>query len=252
MSPVGSNGLALSATSVSSSGGSGASLVHAFLELREPGTKGSTTPGPPIGKVDFQFNPKELSLTKTAKWERNTSRNKKSAGVPEFQGAEPASMTLEMFFDASAKQDNSAVDAVDKLFRCCVPTDKTQQNQLGVPPWVVFHWGSVSGFTAYIASVAAKFTLFTGGGVPIRATATVTLKEIAAEPAKQNPTSGGRISHRSHTLVDGDTLPSVAYQEYGDPTLWRVIAEENGVDDPMRLTPGTTLLVPAANEIVEV
>jgi Contractile injection system tube protein len=249
---VTSNGLALSATSVSSSGGSGASLVRAFLELREPGTMGSTTPGARIGKIDFQFNPKELSLTKTAKWERQPARNAGSAGIPEFQGAEPCSMTLEMFFDASAAQDSSVVQAVDKLFRCCVPTDKTKQDQLGVPPWVVFHWGSVSGFTAYIASVAAKFTLFTPGGVPIRATATVTLKEIATEPAKQNPTSGGRAARRSHTLVDGDTLASVAHAEYGDPTLWRVLAEANGVDDPMRLAPGTTLLVPAADEIVAV
>jgi hypothetical protein len=249
---VGSNGLALSATSVSSSGGSGASLVRAYLELREPGTRGSTTAGPPIGKIDFQFNPKELSLTKTAKWERKTSRNRKSAGIPEFQGAEPCSMTLEMFFDATGPQDSSVVAAVEKLFTCCVPTDKTHQDHLGVPPWVVFHWGSVAGFTAYIASVAAKFTLFTSGGVPIRATATVTLKEIAAEPAKQNPTSGGRASRRAHTLVDGDTLPSIAYAEYGDPTLWRVLAEANGVDDPMRLSPGISLLVPAADEIVTV
>jgi len=249
-----SNALALSATSVnrSSGGGSGGSLVRAFLELREPGTKGSTSPGPPMGRIDFQFNPKELSLTKSAKWERKPSKNRKSAGIPEFQGAEPCSMTLEMFFDASAAQDSSVVDGVDKLFRCCVPTDKTHRDQKGVPPWVVFHWGSVSGFTAYIASVAAKFTLFTAGGVPIRATATVTLKEIAAEPAKQNPTSGGRAANRSHTLVDGDTLPSVAYAEYGDPTLWRVLAEANGVDDPMRLRPGTTLLVPAADEIAVV
>jgi hypothetical protein len=244
-----SNGLALSATSVSRSGGSAASLVHAFLELREPGTKGSTTPGPPIGKLDFQFNPKELSLTKTAKWERKTSRNRKSAGVPEFQGAEPCSMTLEMFFDASDTQDSSVVDAIEKLFRCCVPTDKTMQDQKGVPPWVVFHWGSVSGFTAYIASVAAKYSLFTAGGVPIRGTATVTLKEIAAEPAKQNPTSGGRAARRSHLLVAGDTLASVAYAEYGDPTMWRVLAEANDLDDPMRLRLGTTLLVPPPDEI---
>jgi hypothetical protein len=246
---MGSNGIAFSSTAVKSTGGSGASLVHAFLELREPGAKGSTTPGPPIGKLDFQFNPKELSLTKTAKWERKTSRNRKSAGVPEFQGAEPCSMTLEMFFDASATLDNSVVDAVEKLFICCVPTDKTIQANKGVPPWVVFHWGSVSGFTAYIASVAAKYTLFTAGGVPIRATVTVTLKEIAAEPAKQNPTSGGRMARRSHTVVAGDTLASVAYAEFGDPTLWRVLAEANDLDDPMSLRPGATLLVPPADEI---
>jgi nucleoid-associated protein YgaU len=241
--------LGLSATSVSGAGGAGVKLVHAFLELREPGTKGSTSPGPPLGKVDFQFNPRELSITKSAKWAVATARNRTSAGVPEFQGAEPCSMSLEMFFDASDKQDSGVVDNVERLFRCCVPTDKTQQDQKGTPPWVVFRWGSVSGFTAYIASVAVKYTLFTPGGLPIRGTATVTLKEIAAEPAKQNPTSGGQTARRSHVLVAGDSLASVAYAEYGDPTLWRVLAEANGIDDPMRLEPGSTLLVPPADEI---
>lgn len=245
------NNVGISATSVSGGGASGSasSLVHAYLDLCEPGANGSTTPGPSIGRVEFQFNPKELSLTKSAKWSVSPSRNRKGSGVPEFQGAEPCSMSLEMFFDASRKQDSSVVDAVEKLFQCCVPTDKSHQDQKGSPPWVVFHWGSISGFTAYIASVAVKYTLFTAGGLPIRGTATVSLKEIAKEQAKQNPTSGGRSARRSHTLVAGDSLASVAYAEYGDPTLWRVLAAANGIDDPMRLRPGRTLLVPPPEEI---
>lgn len=246
---IGVGDVAMSSAPVSRAGGSGASLVHAYLELHEPGAQGSTTPGASLGKIDFQFNPKELSITKSAKWERKTSRNRKSAGIPEFQGAEPCSMSVEMFFDASGEQNNAVVEAVEKLFRCCVPTDKTHQDQKGVPPWVVFHWGSVAGFTAYIASVAVKYSLFTSGGVPIRATATVSLKEIAAEPAKQNPTSGSLTSRRSHTLVAGDTLASVAYAEYGDANLWRALAEANDLDDPMRVPPGRTLLVPSADEI---
>ncbi|MGW7310516.1 peptidase M23, partial [Streptomyces sp. NPDC054835] len=37
--------------------------------------------------------------------------------------------------------------------------------------------------------------------------------------------------------------------EYGDATRWRVIAEANGIDDPMRLSPGTELLLPSAAEL---
>jgi nucleoid-associated protein YgaU len=52
-----------------------------------------------------------------------------------------------------------------------------------------------------------------------------------------------------HTVVAGDSLPSIAWREYGDPTLWRPIAERNGIDDPMRLPAGTALLIPAAEEL---
>ncbi len=53
------------------SAGAPAKLQHAYLELREPPSDGSTAATPSgvrIGRIDFQFNPKELSLTKNAKW----------------------------------------------------------------------------------------------------------------------------------------------------------------------------------------
>ena len=59
-----------------------------------------------------------------------------------------------------------------------------------------------------------------------------------------NPTSGGISGRRVHTFSAGDTLHSVAYAEYGNPGLWRVLAEANGVDDPLRIAPGTALLIP--------
>jgi len=33
--------------------------------------------------------------------------------------------------------------------------------------------------------------------------------------------------------------------EYGDPALWRHIADHNELDDPFDLEPGTPLLLPA-------
>ena len=42
-----------------------------------------------------------------------------------------------------------------------------------------------------------------------------------------------------HTVKDGDTLPSISYRAYGDATRWRLIAEANGVDNPLHLRRGT-------------
>jgi len=47
-----------------------------------------------------------------------------------------------------------------------------------------------------------------------------------------------------HTVRDGDTLPSIAYQTYGDATRWRLIAEANDVDNPLHLRRGTPLSLP--------
>jgi nucleoid-associated protein YgaU len=241
---------AASAAPAQAGAGGRPKLEHAFLELRDPPVdQGSMQPGPRRGRIEFQFNPRELSLTKTATWSRQAQKGAKKSDVPQFTGAEPSKLSLEMFLDASDTQDDRVVRTVEQLFACCVPTDESHQKKKGSPPWVVFHWGALTGFTAYVSSVSVKYTLFTPGGVPIRGTATVNIEEIAGEQQGQNPTSGGLAARRVHTVVSGDTLQAIAWREYGDPTLWRPIAEYNGIDDPMRLPAGTTLLVPAAEEL---
>ena len=44
----------------------------------------------------------------------------------------------------------------------------------------------------------------------------------------------------------GDTLPGIAAREYGDPALWREIADENprAAASPVRLRPGDVLVLP--------
>jgi nucleoid-associated protein YgaU len=52
-----------------------------------------------------------------------------------------------------------------------------------------------------------------------------------------------------HELVAGDTLAGIAYVEYGNPNLWRAVAELNGIDDPMRLRPGQRLMLPTVETL---
>ncbi|MFG2115324.1 LysM peptidoglycan-binding domain-containing protein [Streptomyces sp. NPDC048718] len=238
---------------VTAASGKGASarpkLEHAYLELRTPPSGGGLTPGGPCGRIEFQFNPKELSLTKAAAWKRTPAKGAKSAGPPEYQGPQPSKLTVEMFFDAGDTQDNRVVTAVEQLFACCVPTSETRQQQRSSPPWVVFHWGGLTGFPGYVSQVQAKYTLFTTSGVPIRAVCQVTMEEISGETPGQNPTSGALTARRTHRVAAGDSLPSLAQREYGDPAAWRVIAEANGIDDPLRLAPGRQLLLPAPDEL---
>lgn len=247
-----SNPVAMDASAAPSTKGAGArpKLDHAYLELHEPSPDGSLTkPGPVIGCIDFQFNPKELVLAKSASWARQTGKGSKKSGPPQYKGPQPAKLSLEMFFDASDTQDNSVVKRVERLFACCVPTKDSFQADKGSPPWVLFRWGALTGFLAYVSSVQVKYTLFTAGGLPVRALCTATLEELAGETPKQNPTSGGLLPRRVHVLVEGETLAAVAYREYGDPARWRDVARLNGVDDPMRVRPGTRLLLPAPDEL---
>lgn len=244
---------AAAAGTVPAAGSSRPQLARARLVVYDlqPAANGTDAKvGAKRDEITFQFNPKEVTIQKSAKWERKPAAGAKKAGPPQFTGSDPCKLTLEMFFDATGTHDASVVATVEKLFSCCVPTDKSAGNAKPTPPLVALHWGQITSFAAFITSVSAKYTLFGADGTPIRALCSVSLEEMPVEPWKQNPTSGGMSVRRAHSMVDGDSLASVAFAEYGDPAMWRQLAAYNGIDDPLRVARGTRLLLPPAADLM--
>jgi nucleoid-associated protein YgaU len=242
----------LGAPSPSGSSSGGTQLEKASLDLYEAKPKasgGGSEIGGSLGSVPFQFNPKELSITKSAKWERKPARGSKTAGAPEFSGAEPAKLTVEMFLDATGDHGGGVVKAVEALLACCVPTEATLGQKKAMPPLVIFHWGRTTSFVGYVSQVGVKFTLFASDGTPIRATCSVSMEEMPDGAPKQNPTSGAIAVRRVATTVAGDSLASLAYREYGDATMWRELATYNGIDDPLRVPTGTSVLLPPPEDL---
>ncbi|MPV48635.1 MULTISPECIES: peptidase M23 [unclassified Pseudactinotalea] len=239
-------------TSTGSGGGAAppTRFEKAYLQLYEPSRDGTLSqPGGRLERVDFQFNPTHLTVAKSARWARATGTGNQSSGPPQYQGPEPSKLDLELFLDASATQDNSVVSKVELLLGCCVPTRSSHSQDRDSPPWVMFRWGGITSFLAYVSKVSAKYTMFSSGGLPIRAAVTLTLEELSGSTPGQNPTSGGLVPRRAHVMVEGDTLAALAYQEYGTAALWRKVAQVNGIDDPFRVRVGTTVLLPAAEEL---
>jgi hypothetical protein len=208
-------------------------LQKAFLAAKDDGTT-----------LTFRFNPREYSVSKSSSWHKTPAKGAKSAPKQEFLGANPRTMQMELFFDAWESRSSNVAKDVDTLLGWTNPTPKSIAANSPNPPIVVFHWGATSSFDAYIKQVSAKFTLFDPDGTPVRATVGVTLEEVPNEPPRQNPTSGGPPGRRIHVLAEGETLHSLSHREYGDPALWRALAAANDIDDPLRVGPGTRLIVP--------
>lgn len=208
---------------------------------------GGGVPGA-LDQFNFQFNPTEYSVTKTATWKRNPDAGSVDAAIPEFLGANPRTFTVRFLIDAT-EQGTDLDPQLELLFSCCSPTDETRGQNKPKPPFVLFGWGTNTSFPACVTSITADYKLFSPEGKCIRASGVLTLEEIPTEQRRQNPTSGGRAARRTHMVVAGDSLTSIAYREYGRPDLWRALAEANGIDDPLRLTPGRRVLVPAAEEL---
>lgn len=227
----------------------GNSLVKATLAIHEPPVGLIMALGEKIKDIDFQFNPTQLVLSKSAQWTTRLAPKFRFAAIPEFNGVEPYTMQMQIFLDSSLTPGGTTVqDQVEALLSCCEVTLASIAADQPCTPWVFFQWGSFStaSFIAYVQSVQATYTLFNPSGTPIRATCDLTITQIPLLTQGQNPTSGALEASRTHRVVAGDTLQSLAWREYGDATAWRPIARANDIDDPMRLDVGRELLIPAS------
>lgn len=214
------------------------SQVSAYIQVLPPG----------VGTVTFHYNPEEFTVQQSADWYSTPQPALGGGGEPQFQGVQPKSMDVKMLLDTFSIPPNPPEAAILILKEAMQPTQASLALRDAKPPTVMFGWGTnIVLDRAFIKSISVTYKRFLLGN-PVRAEVTVALEEVPSVVPGTNPTSGGIATRRTHTMIEGDTLASVAWEEYHDPTKWRALAEANGIDDPMRIPTGTVLLVPEPGE----
>ena len=208
---------------------------------------------PPFGgKIDCQFNPSSITISKKNKWKGDQSTNF-NAPFLRFAGGENATYSLDLFFDSYA--DSSEIvdvrEYTNKLLALSLRGAGNAMFKLpyAYPPFVKFIWGKIVLFTAVVEEVSVTYTMFSPDGYPIRAKAKVKFKQndflgMSDDliPA-QNPTSRTDARKTRHVYA-GQRLDQIAYEEYGDARHWRTLAEANHLDDPFNLDDGQLLVIP--------
>jgi nucleoid-associated protein YgaU len=111
------------------------------------------------------------------------------------------------------------------------------------PPVLLLTWGGFN-FQGVLEKLSQNYTMFAPTGIPVRAIVNATFKQFstAAEEARNNPPGDPTKTHR---VKESETLNLISAQEYGDPALWRVVADHNRLEDPRRLPVGALLVIPA-------
>jgi hypothetical protein len=202
--------------------------------------------------LKFKYNPQQFSYEKSAQWSRPEVSENESTPPPTYRSTSPGTLSMEIFFDTFALPFGDVTEDVRTLFTWTKPCPDTTPKK---PPILAFRWGSsqaLSDFTGFLQRVTANYTMFRMDGTPVRATCNISLEEVPNPRARQNPTSGGRSGLRTHVLIEGETLHSIAWTEYGRAANWRAIAAFNNIDDPMRIAPGTRLLLPPARDAARI
>lgn len=194
------------------------------------------------GKVEFMFNPESVRITKTV-----TPKEGKQAGQnappPQFTYGDAMKLEFgEVLFDTFESRANVYEKHVQQLERLILTDDKLHR-----PPLVVFSWGNVFGSDKaqiktglwLITGLDVNYTMFLPNGTPVRCTCKLTLSELPKPTSPKSPDTA-----HVHLVSRGDTLQGIAAQEYDSPGEWRRIADANGIDDPLTLSPGRRLLIP--------
>jgi hypothetical protein len=199
-------------------------------------------------------NPKDYSIKRSNTW---TSNNKagKVPYPPQFGSGGAVTISVALTLLADADGSGSVTDQVAVLMKMMEPTAAGAKKKAS-PPHLQLRWGNDPlFFEVVMTNASVQFTYFQPDGVPVRATATIELLQATKwdikgagswKPAEkgQNPTTRGTAGLRSHLVRDGDTLAGLSYLYLDDPTRWRLIADANGIDDPLRLRRGQVLAIP--------
>ncbi len=219
--------------------GMAASVVSAYIQAL-------TLPVPPIV---FPFNPDGWESSSEAKW-KTSSQPATNGSQPQYQGMEPTKLDVKILLDAFSVPPVPPQATIAQLHLFLAPSALSMSMGMATAPTVMFGWGpNIVMDQAIVTKVTVSYQRFLMG-VPVRALATVSLQAVPPPSPlpSTNPTSGGLATRKTYRTVEGDTLASVAYQEYRDPNKWRAVAEANGIDDPMRVKPGTELIIPDRRE----
>ena len=205
-------------------------LVSAVVQLLDGKSR-------PTDVIPVLFNPEQYDLSKQIKY-GSTEIAGLTTPVTQFASGDAETLSMELFFDTS--EERTDVRAATELLDQLVTVDGEQH----APPRCRFVWGSLV-FTAVVERLEKSFTKFLPTGQPVRARVNVTFREY--KTAKQQRDANPFFSSDTtsiRTVTGEETLWLIADEEYGDPGLWRRIAEANDIDNPRDLRPGQRLVVP--------
>ncbi len=189
-------------------------------------------------EIKVLFNPSEITMT-------IPGGKMEDYGLVASDGL--ISLSLNLFFDTTLQgyPPENVQNYTKKIVTLTQPRIGKDKKR---PPRCQLIWGMISGkysvllADCFLESVTKKLTHFLEDGTPVRATLDCSFKEWK-DPEKQQKIANP-IDDPVRIVKRGETLSSIATEEFGDPALWRLIANENRLINPRKLEPGTVLTIP--------
>lgn len=227
-----------------------AGLIKAVIIEGEE-SDGEVTEKWPPKIIPCMFNPVDYTVSQTNTYEHKFENG---SDVPKMEFTKPGERILKLntlYFDTYELPIPVDVSLMTiwlwDFMKPTIEYEDSEGHTKKKPPPVIFRWGMFQ-FYAVITSLSQKFTLFHSTGIPYRAEVTIELKQHLMTDMHavlpQNPTSGGGPIERIWRVQAGDRLDLIADKVYRDSTKWRLIADRNGISDPLSIKAGQSLRIP--------
>ncbi len=189
-------------------------------------------------RVQVLFNPSEYTLSKSNEF-ANINAAGQSSPLLQFSRGGLQTMTMDLFFDSYEKGDDV------RKYTSKITDLMNIDSELHAPPVLKFIWGRLS-FTCVLSQISKKFTMFLSDGVPVRANLSVTFSEYSTGTQERATPLHSPDKTRVYRTKGGDSLWAIAAEAYGDPALWRHVADANrSIKNPRILKPGQLLTIPS-------
>lgn len=162
---------------------------EAFASTSTKFTIGSLDePNNPALTISAQYNPSELQVDRSIPWAKPPAANEQGTIRLEFTGAEGRCLQVELLFDGYETDGGDVADRIDGLQQLATVRATSEKSAERRPHHCVIKWGDrgMPNFRCVIESLSVKYQKFSPDGKPLRATATVKLKEAdTVQLAKQ-------------------------------------------------------------------
>ena len=191
--------------------------------------------------VEVQFNPESLKLTYANQLEQAKGGDQASGnGGRQFVGAGTTKLALQLWFDVTAMQKDPVDDVrrlTQKVLYFMTPQKSKDDPKKLTPPGTRFSWGSFQ-FDGLVEGMEENIEFFSPEGKPLRASISLTLSQQKILEAKFDESNVPKLPGRNPltSAKAGDSLQNMAAKSgKGD---WQSIAAANGIEDPLRMSPG--------------
>lgn len=215
-----------------------------------------------IDTFEVMFNPESYSWKYENAYDPKQSLNSSGKEV-KYLLSKPSELSLKLFFDDTGVADygsygfastslvgkikgNKDVYSQVKKFRELTTKMGGKEHE---PYFLIIHWSRLY-FKCRLKSFDVKYTLFNRSGEPIRAELdALFIADIDNyERVRLENKSSPDLTHNK-TVIDGDKLPLMAQEIYGNPSYYIQLARANNLNNFRKLKTGLNIKLPPIKEV---